>query len=48
MLIGSTKDPETVEKLEWIENVRSDLGNDIEVSNVIIQKFKENPLIPIG
>lgn len=48
MLIGSTKDPEMVEKLEWIDNIRSDLNvNNVEESR-IIKKLKENPLIPIG
>ncbi|KAK1122537.1 hypothetical protein K0M31_008988 [Melipona bicolor] len=48
MLIGSTKDPETVEKLEWINNIRSDLNvNNVEESRVM-KKLKENPLIPIG
>ncbi|KAK9308914.1 hypothetical protein QLX08_001321 [Tetragonisca angustula] len=48
MLIGSRDDPETVEKLEWIDNVRSDLNvNNIDGSR-IIKRLKENPLIPIG
>lgn len=48
MLIGSTKDPETVEKLEWIDNVRSDLNINNEKESRLIKKLKENPFIPIG
>lgn len=49
MLAGTTKDQKTLDELEWIQVVRTELNeNAIKQPKGAIQKFKENPLVPIG
>lgn len=50
MLAGTTKDQNTLDELEWIRVVRTELNenDNIKQPKGTIQKFKENPLVPIG
>lgn len=50
MLAGTTKDQETLDELEWIRVVRSELNesDNVKEPKGAIQKLKENPLVPIG
>ncbi|XP_033174956.1 respiratory supercomplex factor 1, mitochondrial isoform X1 [Bombus impatiens] len=49
-LIGTTKDQKTLDELEWIQVVRTELNENANIKQPkgAIQKFKENPLVPIG
>ncbi|XP_033174957.1 HIG1 domain family member 2A, mitochondrial isoform X2 [Bombus impatiens] len=47
---GTTKDQKTLDELEWIQVVRTELNENANIKQPkgAIQKFKENPLVPIG